>query len=190
MFMQRAGLPCHAWMILKWTRISIKPFPPLVKLRRSSVSLPPPATFKINVTHGKATYFSSLFPLIFNRIKFRSVFPFLKALLPYSLRYSSRARLCFQGLTSMSLFSYELCLTEMPSLIWGKVNCGDIDVEAAKAQSDRHLPIAATTTPTRAPSSTRSASISDSSHFLLASNISSFAASRCTTWTLWLPIRT
>lgn len=105
----------------------------------------PPSTSEINVPHEKATYFSSLFPLIFNRIKFRYVSLFLKASPPGCCVeiLSSRACLCFQGLMSMSLFSYELCFTR--AAFSGGLDASGKLIEkiltCEKAISDRHLAI-------------------------------------------------
>lgn len=62
-----------------YTALYLKPFfRPFGSLTPTFPRPQPPSvlnTFRINGPHGRATYFSSLFPLIFNRIKFRSVFP-------------------------------------------------------------------------------------------------------------------
>ena len=80
-----------------------------------SQAFPSSDTFRINVPHEKATYFLSLFPLIFNRIKFRSVFFFLFFLkvlrLCLRLSFHPEASSLFPRtqLMSMSLFSHEKC---------------------------------------------------------------------------------
>lgn len=107
------------------------------------LSFPLDTLRRINVPHEKATYFPSLFPLIFNRIKFRSVFSFWRffaffssfafvSILILSVVFVSKD----SAYVNVIIFSWKMFFSWQKLSVgmrkWG--NCESIDVKNGKGE--------------------------------------------------------